>query len=79
MLKIENECKVLYCDENTPCYNGGICVGAICQCDQDNNNITKYHGPSCDMPAACDGNPCHNGGECSSEILSDSTEERFKI
>ena len=48
---------------NIPCYNGGICDGDACQCSQD-NGIAKYHGESCDMPAACDGNPCQNGGTC---------------
>merc|ERR1712176_785018 len=68
-----NVCEVLYCDNKIPCYNGGTCQGSLCQCNQD-NNITKYHGPSCDMPRACEGNPCQNRGVCIPTILSDSTE-----
>ena len=63
---------------NIPCYNGGICDGDACQCSQD-NGIAKYHGESCDMPAACDGNPCQNNGECTANTQADDIQVRFVI
>ena len=61
---------------NIPCYNDGICDGDTCQCSQE-TGIAKYHGESCDMPAACDGNPCQNGGNCSIIEAIDNTQVCF--
>ena len=61
-------CQILSCGGRHLCYNGS-CGGidnAICQCYQE-DGIAKYHGASCDMPAACQGNPCQNGGICTAK------------
>ena len=68
-------CNLMTC--SVPCYNDGICDGDTCHCIQE-NGITKYHGESCDMPAACDGNPCKNGGTCMT-IIKDEFQACFLI
>ena len=73
-----DRCQTISCGKNIPCHNGGTCNGEICQCSQE-NGIAKYHGQSCDMPAACDGNPCQNGGSCTGKIQINNTQDCFKV
>lgn len=78
--KSGENCQISSCEAGLLCYNGA-CGGtdnAICQCDQENGEA-KYHGESCDMPAACDGNPCQNGGKCTSNIEANDTQVCFMI
>ena len=72
-----SSCQLLSCGNDIPCYSG-TCNGETCQCNEE-NGIAKYHGVSCDMPAACDGNPCQNGGRCSANTLTDNTQACFKV
>ena len=73
-----NFCEHGTCGNDIPCYNGGTCNGETCQCSED-NEVAKYHGLSCDMPAACIGNPCQNGGTCIPEIQTDNAQVCFKL
>ena len=70
-------CRISICGSDVFCYNGA-CAGPICQCNQSNGEA-KYHGKSCDMPAACDGNPCQNGGTCISKTQGVETQVCFVI
>ena len=73
-------CQISSCGSDLLCYNGA-CGGTendICQCNQENGEA-KYHGESCDMPAACDGNPCQNGGTCSGKTQGDETQVCFVV
>ena len=76
-------CQISTCgtDESQRFCYYGACGGPdneICICDQENGKA-KYHGESCDMPAACDGNPCHNGGICTGKTQPDYTQACFVI
>ena len=73
-----DKCQHLSCGNSVPCYNGGTCNDGICECSQENGN-PKYHGQSCDMPAACDGNPCQNGGLCTEKAQINNTQGCFKF
>ena len=73
-----DKCELLSCGSDIPCYNGGTCNGEICQCSQE-NGTPKYHGQSCDMPAACDGNPCQNDGSCIGKTQINNTQDCFKV
>ena len=80
---VGESCQITTCgigETTILCYNGA-CGGtdnAICICDQENGKA-KYHGESCDMPAACDGNPCQNGGICTGKTQPDDTQACFVI
>ena len=73
-------CQFQVCGSDVFCYNG-VCGGndnEICQCRKENGKA-KYHGESCDMPAACDGHPCQNGGICTGNTQSNNTQASFVI
>ena len=73
-------CQIPVCGTDLLCHNGacGGTENAICQCNQENGEA-KYHGESCDMPAACDGNPCQNGGTCSGKTQVNQTQVCFVV